>query len=169
MGGPEAYAATEHDKARVVISTLGGGVKNYAIKSQINWDEVANIYGERFRNGTLYHYPGTQEYDDNDYYMSGETWLIAAGDVDDPGRVVAECMLKELREKDQNPESSIHNLYYNVSLGSYVQECDLGLLHRHGIVLAFHEAMRQVQEVGDVWEYLSSEEREEVENNIEPL
>jgi hypothetical protein len=162
------YEISDGDRARIVVNTLGSGFTAYAIKMKIDWDEIAKIYGERFRDGKLYHFPGTSEYDDSSYYMAGETWVIAAADVTNPGRVIAECMMEEIRGLRSNPKSPISDWDSRgtVGLSDYFDVCDSNLLHRNGIIFAFKQEDDDSVYLDDVWDYLEGDEREEVEELI---
>ena len=160
MAVNDVNEARTEDVAKMVMVALGTNVNPYSLESAVDWDLVAGTYGERFRNGSLCHYPGSAEYDDNNYYMYGEAWLIAAEDVENPGRVVAECMLTELRERKTRPNSNMSEMY-SYTMGEYLEMSDKALLLRKGIVVVFKNDQTNFSHLDDISFYLDPDEREE--------
>jgi hypothetical protein len=163
------YAPTSEDNVRVVVAALGGEIKHYPIRGAVDWDEVVRLYGERFRGGRLLHYEGVSEYDDEGYYQSGEAWVLAAADVDNPGRVIAECLLQEVREASTTKDAHINALSWSgVSLGEYADLCNDTLLFQRGIVFAYKADVVEGESMGDIWSYIEGDdERRELEEFLE--
>lgn len=157
----EVEETRTEDSAKMVMVALGSNVDPYHMKLEVDWELVGRIYGERFRKGSIHYYPGSAEYDDNNYYMYGEAWLIAAENVENPGRVVAECMLKELRERKSQPNSKMREMY-SYNMGEYLEFCDRSLLLRKGIIVVFKNEPSNVFHLNDISFYLDNDEREEM-------
>ena len=165
---PTGYVPTATDMSRVVVSALGGEIKQYPIRGEVDWDEVVRMYGERFRGGRLLHYGGDLEFDDSSYYTSGEVWVIAAADVENPGRVIAECLLREIRDikhtQDRRGIPVADLSFVGFSFGNYSEHCDDTLLFQNGIVFAYeHRSFNEAESLNEMWEYFDDSERLELD------
>lgn len=127
-----------------VMYALGAPFRHYAIVDNVvDWDEIARLYGERFRDGKLYYFEGETEFDDSSYYQHGEAYVIAAGDVSSVEDTLKKCLLAEIDFTEQELEEPSSEIVVFremlFSLGSYSEYCDNILLWRHGIVFAYRE------------------------------
>ena len=142
-GDVERWLAPE-DYSRQVLSRLGADVPVYVIERGVpDWDEVAVRYGERFRGGRLVHLAGTTEFDDSGYVSYGDEWVLAAADVGDAARAVADCFMEEFRLR---PFDFHVDQMWVPTYSWYVDRADRSLLFVRGIVAArFAELGRQME------------------------
>lgn len=124
---------TEKFSAKHVLVALGAPIERYAFANVIDWDEVARVYGEEFRDGYLVSVSGSTNYDDEGYYVGEPSWFICVPTIENPKEVISRCFVEE---RQAGPHGSYDEYGYNeIEIGDYLASAKPELLWMNGILL----------------------------------
>lgn len=148
------------------MNSLGPGVEAYRVSPAdgVDWDEVVRLYGERFRGAVLCRHMGTKEYYGSEVRI-GEAWVIAAKDVVNVERTLAECLLEEIEALPYAQNSSLAQLSgsHMMRVAHYLDVCDKDLLYRRGVIVVNFDKEENLRTIGQVWDALDVEEKKVVQ------
>lgn len=131
--------------SRSVVVALGATIEPYVFANEIDWNAIANSYGEEFRSGYLASVVGVQDYDDEGYYTREPIWFICASTVSDPRSAIAASLLEEetANRKSGNKEDLTFDRqrFYcdDLNVADYLACANLQTLWRNGILLCRRE------------------------------